>query len=174
MAVQSVVGLFVLSYSWQDVMSVPEISLLCMSQIMHTRVCLYLTQRTEQDLDLATNRYRPVLMTSSSVNQSARPLHLTSNSVNGDVIDDVTVTSYRDTVPRKMHNSYTLAIFLSCFIPGGVWYFELISNTAIIAIILSIAWQRWHYAVDSRFDVKLAKHRRNSSFLVVNISKIGT
>jgi len=66
------------------------------------------TQRTEGDLDFNSSRHRRIV-TSTSVNHSPLPLHVSSR-VDDDVIDDVTVTSYRDTTPRRIHN-YTLAIF---------------------------------------------------------------
>lgn len=56
-------------------------------------------RRTEQDLDFNSSRQKPI-MTSRSVNHSTFPLHR-SSSVADDVSDDITVTSYRSTVPRS-------------------------------------------------------------------------
>jgi len=65
-------------------------------------------QRTERDLDVNWNRHRRIV-TSAGVNHSALPLYL-SRSVDDDVTDDVTVTPYRDTMPRGMYNNYNVSV----------------------------------------------------------------
>lgn len=62
-------------------------------------------RRTEQDLDINWSRHKPVV-SPARVNHSTYPLHIGSSVVNH-VRDDVTVTSYGGSVPRRMPNNYT-------------------------------------------------------------------
>lgn len=74
-------------------------------------ICALDAQRTERDLDFDWNRNRRIV-TSTGVNQSALPLHL-SRSVDDDVIEDVTVPPYVDMMPRRMYNSHYTSALLS-------------------------------------------------------------
>jgi len=84
-------------------------------------------QRTEQDLYVNSSRHQPVFVTSARVNHlSTFPSHLgSSSSVANDVRGDGTMTSYRGTVPRSIHNNYTSAIYfpLACIDKAMTIYF---------------------------------------------------